>query len=245
MIDLYYWPTPNGWKITILLEECELPYEIKKVHIGEGDQFKPEFLAISPNNKMPAIVDHDADGGSLKIFESGAILMYLAEKTGRFMPADGAARWDVIQWVFWQMANLGPMAGQLGHFLNYAEEKLEYPIGRYQAEYNRILGVLDRQLAERDFIAGDYSIADMASWPWVRSHERLDQPLDEFPHLSRWFDEVGERPAVKRGFDIGTDWWQRSDVQQEDTRKNLFGHTAKDVAELASLAAKAAGDAED
>jgi len=241
MMDFYYWPTPNGWKVSIMLEECALPYDLKRVNIGRGDQFKPEFLAISPNNRMPAIVDHDPGGnvgGPLSLFESGAILMYLAEKTGRFMPADQSGRWDVIQWVFWQMGNLGPMAGQLGHFLNYAQEKLEYPIGRYQGEYNRLLGVLNRQLAQHEFIAGDYSIADMASWPWVRAHERLEQPLDEFPDVARWSDAVGARPAVQRACAIGLDWWDRKDVQEEKTRKNLFGHTARDVEELARKAAE-------
>ncbi|MFQ5635450.1 MAG: glutathione S-transferase N-terminal domain-containing protein [Gammaproteobacteria bacterium] len=238
MIDLYYWPTPNGWKVSIMLEECGLPYETIKVHIGEGDQFKPDFLRISPNNKMPAIVDRDADGGPLALFESGAILMYLAEKSGRFMPADERGRWEVIQWLYWQMANLGPMAGQLGHFLNYAEEKLPYPIARYRAEYNRLLGVLNHRLDGREFIAGDYSVADMASWPWVRSHERLEQPLDEFPHVARWFRAVEERPAVKRGCELGMDWFDRKAVSEPAVRRNLFGHTAKTVDELASKAAR-------
>lgn len=237
MIDMYFWPTPNGWKVSIMLEECGLPYELKSVNIGGGEQFKPGFLRISPNNKMPAIVDHDAEGGPLSIFESGAILLYLAEKTGRFMPADERGRWDVIQWVFWQMANLGPMAGQLGHFLNYAQEKLEYPIGRYRAEYNRLLGVLNRQLDGREFMVGEYTIADMATWPWVRSHERLDQPLDEFPEVARWYRSVADRPAVERACAIGLDWWKPQDVTAEKSRKNLFGHTAKDVEELARQAA--------
>ncbi len=154
------------------------------------------------------------------------------------MPTDERGRWDVIQWVFWQMANLGPMAGQLGHFLNYAEEKLEYPIGRYRAEYNRLLGVLERRLDGREFICGDYTIADMASWPWVRSHERLEQPLDEFPRVARWFQAIADRPAVQRACAIGLDWWDRGDIKDEKTRKNLFGHTARDVEELARLAAE-------
>ena len=239
MLDFYYWPTPNGWKVSIFLEEAGLPYELKAVNIGRGEQFHPDFLAISPNNKMPAIVDRGVDGEPIAIFESGAILLYLAESTGRFLPDDERGRWDVVQWVFWQVANLGPMAGQLGHFLNYALDKLEYPIGRYQAEYNRLLGVLNRRLDGRDYICGDYSIADIASWPWVRSHDRLDQPLDEFPHLARWFAAIGERPAVQRACEIGLDWWDRSDVKEEKTRKNLFGHTAKDVDELSRQAAAA------
>jgi GST-like protein len=236
MIDLYYWPTPNGWKASIMLEECGLPYEVKPVHIGKGDQFKPEFLAISPNNRIPAIVDHDAPGGEIAVFESGAVLMYLAEKSGRFMPEDTRSRYDVLQWVFWLTGGLGPMAGQLGHFMNYAEDKIDYAIQRYADEYNRLLGVLNRQLADRDYLAEEYSVADIATWPWVRSHERLGQALDEFPHVQRWFDAIAGRPAVQAGIDVGKDWWSRQNLDKE-TRKNLFGHTARQVDTLAQKAA--------
>ena len=235
MIDLYYWPTPNGWKVSVMLEECGLPYEVKPVHIGKGDQFKPEFLAISPNNRIPAIVDHDAPGGELAIFESGAILMYLGEKSGRFFPADQRQRYDVLQWLFWQTGGLGPMAGQLGHFRNYAETSIEYAVERYSDEYNRLLGVLDRRLADSDYLAGDYSIADIGAWPWVRSHERLKQPLDSFVNVQRWFDRIAARPAVKKGVEVGTEWWSGQKFDAE-TRKTLFGQTAKKVAELARQA---------
>ena len=246
MIDLHYWPTPNGWKVSIMLEECGLDYEVRPVNIGRGDQFAPEFLAISPNNRMPAIVDHDVPGGPVSVFESGAILIYLAEKTGQFMPADVRGRFDCLQWLFWQVAGLGPMAGQLGHFKNYAEERIDYAVERYASEYNRLLGVLDRCLADRaldkhapdshKFMAGDYSIADMATWPWVRAHDGYDQSLDEFPHVARWLDAVGTRPAVARGFAIGADWWTRGSLDEE-ARRNLFGQTSGRVDELASQAA--------
>lgn len=238
MIDFYYWPTPNGWKVSIMLEECGLPFNVVPVHIGRGDQFRPEFLAISPNNRMPAIVDQQAPGGPVSIFESGAILIYLAEKTGRFFPWELPARFDVLQWLFWQVGGLGPMAGQLSHFVNYASEPIEYALNRYGDEFNRLLGVMDRHLADRPFLAGEYSIADMASWPWVRAHERLKQPLDDFPHLRRWFDTIAERPAVGRGFELGRDWWT-SGEPDEETRQNLFGQTASRVAELSGRAAKA------
>jgi GST-like protein len=235
MIELYYWPTPNGWKVSIMLEECGLDYELKPVHIGKGDQFKPGFLAISPNNRMPAIVDTDTPDGPISVFESGAMLIYLAEKSGRFMPTSTPGRFETLQWLFWQMAGLGPMAGQLSHFLNYAQERIDYAVDRYANEYNRLLGVLDRRLADRDYMAGDYSIADMASWPWVRSSDRFDQPLDEFPNVERWFASIAARPAVQRGIEIGKDWWTSGDVDEE-SRRNLFGQTASAVAELASKA---------
>ena len=205
MIDLHYWTTPNGHKITIFLEEAGLPYRIIPVNIGKGQQFAREFLAISPNNRIPAIVDHEpADGGKpIEMFESGAILLYLAEKTGRFIPADLRGRTDTIQWVFWQMGNLGPMAGQNNHFSNYAVDKIPYAMDRYRNEVNRLYGVLDRRLADRAFIAGDYSIADMASYPWIVPHERQGQKLDDFPHLKRWFEAVrgaaGGRARLRQG----------------------------------------------
>ncbi|MDA5194165.1 glutathione S-transferase N-terminal domain-containing protein [Govanella unica] len=227
MIDLYYWPTPNGWKISIMLEECGLPYTMIPVNIGAGDQFKPDFLKISPNNRMPAIVDHEAVGGPLSIFESGAILTYLAEKTGRFLPTETRARFDVLQWLFWQVGGLGPMAGQLGHFKNYAADPIPYAIQRYENEYNRLLGVMDHRLADREFLAGDYSIADMASWPWVRSHERLGQALDEFKHLKRWFDGIAAREPVQKAIEVGKDL--RRSAMTDEEKKILFGQTAASV----------------
>ncbi len=235
MIDLYYWPTPNGWKASIMLEECALEYEVHPVHIGKGDQFKTEFLAISPNNRIPAIVDDAAAGGPLQIFESGAILVYLAEKAGSFLPTDLHRRYDVMQWLFWQMGGLGPMAGQLGHFRNYAEVSIDYAVERYGNEFNRLLGVMDRRLGDREYLAGEYSNADIASWPWVRSHERLGQSLDEFTNLKRWFDSIAARPAVRKGVELGLDWWSTRNLNV-DTRKILFGQTAKQVEELADQA---------
>ena len=230
MIDLYYWPTPNGWKISIMLEECGLEYRLVPVDIGRGDQFKPEFLAISPNNRMPAIVDHDVEGQPVSVFESGAILLYLAEKTGRFLPSDPRARMEVMQWVFWQVGGLGPMAGQLGHFTNYAPEKIEYALNRYGDEYNRLLGVIDKQLADRDYLCGDYSIADMASWPWVVVHERINQSLDEFPRVTAWNERMQARPAVSAGKDLGKEL-RRPLEKDEEARRIMFGQTASSVAE--------------
>jgi len=240
MIDFYFWPTPNGWKISIMLEECGLEYNLIKINIAHGDQFKPEFIAISPNNRIPAIVDHDAPNGPVSVFESGAILLYLGEKTGRFMPEELNERYDAIQWVFWQMANLGPMAGQFAYFRNYSESKIEPAIDRFGNEYNRLIGVMDRHLADRDYLAGDYSIADIASWPWVLSHDRLGQSLDEFPNVKRWLDSVGERPAVQKGFQLGLDW-HRPDKPDEKTRERLFSQTADSVAELIRDASGDAG----
>jgi GSH-dependent disulfide-bond oxidoreductase len=228
MIDLYHWPTPNGFKITIMLEECGLPYTVIPVNITKGDQFKPEFLAISPNNRMPAIVDHAADGGPLSLFESGAILMYLAEKTGRFMPSTTHGRYEVLQWLFWQVAGLGPMAGQAGHFRNYAPEPLPYAVDRYTREVNRLFGVMDRRLKDRECLAGAYSIADMACWPWVRPWERLAQQIGDFPHLRLWFESIGERPAVQRAVEVGVELTKQS-ASAEEARKILFGQTAKSV----------------
>ena len=233
MIDLYYWPTPNGWKISIMLEECGLQYRLVPVDIGRGDQFKPEFLAISPNNRMPAIVDHDVEGEPVSVFESGAILLYLAEKTGRFLPSDPRARLQVMQWVFWQVGGLGPMAGQLGHFTNYAPEKIPYALNRYGDEYNRLLGVIDKQLADRDYLCGDYSIADMASWPWVVVHERINQSLDEFPRVTAWNERMQARPAVSAGKDLGKEL-RRPLEKDEEARRIMFGQTASSVAEAAT-----------
>jgi len=230
MIDLYYWPTPNGWKISIALEELGLPYRVVPVNIGRGEQFQPEFLAISPNNRMPAIVDHaPADGGKpLSVFESGAILLYLADKTGRLCPVDLRGRTEVVEWVMWQMGGLGPMSGQANHFRNYAPEKLQYGIDRYTNEVNRLYGVLDKRLAGREFICGAFSIADCASWPWILSHERIGQNLAEFPNLRRWYDALKERPAVRRGIDVGKEL-RTPGTMDEQAKKILFGQTAKSV----------------
>jgi GSH-dependent disulfide-bond oxidoreductase len=230
MIDLHYWPTPNGWKISIALEELELPYELVPVNIGRGQQFEPEFLAISPNNRMPAIVDHEpADGGGpLSIFESGAILLYLADKTGRLCPKDLRGRTEVAEWLMWQMGGLGPMSGQANHFRNYAAEKLEYGIDRYTKEVNRLYGVLDKRLAGREFICREFSIADCASWPWILSHARIGQDLAEFPNLRRWYEALKERPSVRRGIDLGKEL-RTPGTMDEQAKKILFGQTAKSV----------------
>jgi GSH-dependent disulfide-bond oxidoreductase len=227
MIELYYWHTPNGHKITMFLEEAGLNYRLHRVDIGKGEQFRPEFLAISPNNRIPAIVDTaPADGGAaIPIFESGAILLYLAEKTGKFLPHDLRGRTEVIKWLFWQMANLGPMAGQNGHFNVYAPEKIPYAIDRYTRETARLYGVLDTQLEGRDFIAGDYSIADMASYPWIVSHARHKQNLDDFPNVERWFEAIRDRPATVKAYANAPASYSRP--MTEDERKILFGQTAR------------------
>jgi GST-like protein len=225
MIDLYYWTTPNGHKITIFLEETGLPYAIKPVNIGKGEQFDPAFLAISPNNRIPAIVDDDPPGGGkpVSIMESGAILLYLAGKTGRFYPNDLRGRVDVGQWLFWQMGGLGPMAGQTHHFLHYAPEKLPYAIDRYVRETGRLYGVLNKRLADREFIARDYSIADMACYPWVQP-ERQDQDMANFPHLKRWKDAIAARPAVERAYALVQKINPNAKPPTSDAeRKILFG----------------------
>jgi len=204
MIDLYYWTTPNGHKVTMFLEEAGLDYRILPVNIARGEQFTPEFLAIAPNNRIPAIVDQaPADGGpAISIFESGAILLYLADKTGQLIPADLRGRTEAIQWLFWQMGGLGPMAGQNHHFVQYAPEQLPYAIERYVKETNRLYGVLNKRLADREFVAGaTYSIADIASYPWIVPHERQRQSLDDFPHLKRWFEAIKARPGTVRAYD--------------------------------------------
>jgi GSH-dependent disulfide-bond oxidoreductase len=231
MIELHYWPTPNGHKVTMLLEEAGIPYEIKPVDISAGDQFKPEFLRISPNNRMPAIVDRaPAEGGApISVFESGAILLYLAEKTGRFLPAGLRQRTTVSEWLFWQVGGLGPMAGQNHHFSQYAPEKISYAIDRYVRETNRLYGVLDHRLAGRAFIAGsDYSIADMAAYPWIVPHKRQAQNLDDFPNLKRWFETIRARPATVRAYEKGKPWMSRPAVTEEG-KKILFGQTAANV----------------
>ncbi|MBW4089625.1 MAG: thiol:disulfide oxidoreductase [Proteobacteria bacterium] len=231
MIELYYWPTPNGHKITMFLEEAGLDYTIQPVNISAGDQFKPEFLAFSPNNRMPAIIDRDPadDGESVTVFESGAILLYLAEKTGRFLPADLRGRKTAMEWLFWQVGGLGPMAGQNHHFGVYAPEKIPYAINRYVNETNRLYGVMDRQLAVHPFLAGeDYSIADMASYPWVVPWKRQQQNLDDFVNLRRWFDSIRNRPATQRAYAKGEPLSAQPAVTEEG-KKLLFGQTAANV----------------
>jgi GSH-dependent disulfide-bond oxidoreductase len=232
MIDLHYWTTPNGHKVTIFLEEAGLPYRIVPVNISKGDQFKPGFLAISPNNRIPAIVDHEPVGGGapISVFESGAILLYLAEKAGRFLPADPQGRVEVTQWLFWQMAGLGPMAGQNHHFRQYAPQTLTYAVDRYVNETNRLYGVLNKRLADRPFIAGTYSIADMASYPWIVPHKNQGQSLEDFPHLKRWFEAIKNRPAVIRAYDRAKEVNSQSTVMTEESKRVLFGQTAKSVA---------------
>ena len=225
MIDLYYWPTPNGHKISIMLEESELEYKTIPVNIGQGDQFEPGFLRISPNNRMPAIVDHDT-GAS--VFEGGAILIYLAEKTGRFLPTESKPRMEVLQWLFWQAGGLGPMAGQLSHFVNYAKETVQYAHDRYASEYDRLLAVMDVRLRDRDFLAGDYSIADMAAFPWVLPYRKLGNDLDKFVNLRRWFDTLKERPAVRRGVDLGKDW-PRDEARSDKAHAIMFGQNSATV----------------
>ena len=231
MIELYYWPTPNGHKITMFLEEAGLPDRIHPVDISAGDQFKPEFLRISPNNRMPAIIDTaPADGGAATtVFESGAILVYLAERTGVFLPTDGRGRKTVMEWLFWQVGGLGPMAGQNHHFVQYAPEKIPYAIERYVKETNRLYGVLDRRLAGREFIAGDaYTIADIAAYPWIVPWKRQQQDLDSFPNLRRWFNAVRKRPATQRAYARGEPYAGRPAVTEEG-KKILFGQTAQVV----------------
>jgi GST-like protein len=231
MIDVWYWPTPNGWKVTIMLEETGLPYAVKPVNIGRGEQFTPEFLRLSPNNRMPAIVDHEPLGGGapLAIFESAAILQYLAEKSGRFMPSAPRGRYEVLQWVAWQVANVGPVAGNLNHFASYAQEKLPYAIERFTNEMNRLLGVLERRLADRDYVAGEYSIADMATWPWIFPEYQGRKVLADFPRVARWWETVAARPAVKKGRAVGEEL-RRSGGPDDEARRVLFGQTAASVA---------------
>ncbi|MBD3649407.1 MAG: glutathione S-transferase N-terminal domain-containing protein [Pseudomonadales bacterium] len=251
MIDVYYWPTPNGWKVTIMLEECGLDYNIVPVDIGGGDQFKADFLKISPNNRMPAIVDHDPVEGDepISIFESGAILEYLAEKTGKFLPSSTAERFKVLQWVHWQMANLGPMMGNANHFKNYAKNiaddpsQLEYGIKRFVGEVDRLSGVMDAQLQANRYLAGDeYSIDDIITWPWACLLGRMfDESMwEEFPNLKRWVDEVGERPAVQKGRSVGRDLANRELTEEEEKarRELLFNQTNEKVRKAREEAAK-------
>jgi GSH-dependent disulfide-bond oxidoreductase len=237
MIDVHYWPTPNGFKITLMLEECGLSYKIVPVNIGTGEQFKPEFLKISPNNRMPAIVDDEPPGGGepVAVFESGAILQYLAEKTGKFLPKDLRGKYEVLQWVNWQMGGLGPMAGQANHFRMYAPqfnpvEALKYGQDRYTNEVNRLFGVLNKRLADRDFVAGAISIADFAIWPWLVGFKNFGQNIDDFPNLKRYLEEtMGKRPAVVKGKSVGLELRAQPGIHTEEQRKILFGQTASVV----------------
>lgn len=225
MIELYYWTTPNGHKITIFLEEAGLEYEIKPVNISKGEQFAEDFLAFSPNNRIPAIIDRaPADGGAPQsVFESGAILLYLAEKTGRFLPADARGRVEALEWLMWQMGGLGPMLGQNHHFKTYAPEKIDYAINRYVNEARRLYGVLNTRLAGRDFICGDLSIADMACYPWIVPHERQGMDLADFPALKRWFDAMAARPAVQRAYAKAKAINDQPTISDEESRRILFG----------------------
>lgn len=232
MIELHYWPTPNGHKISMFLEETGIDYEIHPVNIAKGEQFVADFLKIAPNNRMPAIIDTaPADGGEpISIFESGAILMYLANKTGQFLPSDLRARFEVVQWLMWQMGGLGPMAGQNHHFNRYAPEKIDYAINRYVNETNRLYGVLDRRLEGRDFIAGDYSIADMACYPWIVPHEIQGQDLADFPNVKRWFDAIAARPATITAYAKGQKITDSNVIDDDEAKKILFGQTARTTA---------------
>jgi GST-like protein len=229
LIDLYYWPTPNGWKISIMLEELGVPYEVKYINIGKGEQFAPDFLKIAPNNRMPAIIDPDGPGGApISVFESGAILQYLGRKYSKFYPTAERARVEVEEWLFWQVGGLGPMAGQANHFRHYAPEKIEYGITRYTDEVNRLYGVMNKRLADRDFLAGDYSIADMASLGWIVSYERQGQDLAEFPNLKLWFDTLMARPAVIKGMAVGREEREKSNLATDkEAQKILFGQRAR------------------
>ena len=231
-IELHYWPTPNGWKVSIFLEETGLPYDVRYVNIGKGEQFEPSFLEIAPNNRMPAIVDPNGPGGApIAMFESGAILQYLGRKTGQFYPADERARVEVEQWLFWQMGGVGPMAGQAHHFLQYAPEDVPYAKARYSNEVNRLYGVLNKRLADRDYVAGDYSIADMAIWPWAQGWVRQGQTEDDvagFPHFKAWLDRVGARPAVQRGKALGEEMRQQLSLKDDKEQQAvLFGQRAR------------------
>jgi len=231
MIDFYFWTTPNGYKVLQFLIETGIPYRLFPINISKGDQFKPEFLKISPNNKIPAIVDHDPIRGSesIAIFESGAILLYLAEKTGRFIVDDIKGRAEVLQWLFWQMGGLGPMAGQNFHFAHYAPEKISYAINRYVDETARLFKVMDKQLADREYLAGEYSIADMASYPWVAMYKKLKQDLSDFPNLKRWYEQINARPATIRAYEIGSSINTVPTVTEE-SKKILLGQSSQTIA---------------
>jgi GST-like protein len=231
MIDLYYWTTPNGHKITLFLEETRLPYKIHPVNIGKGEQFNPEFLAIAPNNRIPALIDQKPDDGGppIPLFESGAMLLYLADKTRQFIPQDLRGRNECIQWLFWQMGGLGPMAGQNHHFSVYAPEPIPYAIDRYVKETARLYAVLDKRLADREFVAKTYSIADMASYPWIVPHERQRQKLEDFPNLKRWFETIRARPATQRAYEIVKTVNPGTPPMTAEAKKLLFGQDASTV----------------
>jgi GST-like protein len=237
MIDVHYWTTPNGHKVTIFLEEAGLKYKIIPVNIGKGEQFKTDFLTVSPNNRIPAIVDHDPPGGGkpIPVFESGAILVYLAEKTGKFIPKDIRGRVAALEWLFWQMGGLGPMSGQNNHFSNYATDKIQYAMDRYRNEVNRLYGVMNKRLADHEYLAGEYSIADMACYPWVVPWERQGQKISDFPHLKRWFDVIAKRPAVVKAYE----WTPKINpgqggIRTAEERAILFGQTAQSVTAAAA-----------
>ena len=242
MIELFYAPTPNGWKITIMLEEIDLPYKIVPINLGAGDQFKPEFLTISPNNRMPAIVDSDGPGGDeVSVFESGAILIYLAEKSGKFLSKEPLKRIKVLEWLFWQVGGLGPMAGQVSHFVNYAPNfpgDHTYSEKRYKNEYDRLLQVMDNILGQREYLAGDYSIADMASFPWVTAYKRYGVNLDKFGNLRRWFDDLKTRPAVRKGMDVGKENRNFGENQTPESLKMMFSQTGDSIKEEANKKSK-------
>jgi GST-like protein len=229
LIDVYFWPTGNGKKVTIMLEEVELPYRIIPVNINKGAQFAPEYDALNPNNRMPALVDSDATGGRLAIFESGAILQYLAEKTDQLLPRDVHGKYRVLQWVYWQVGGLGPMAGQAHHFLKYSPVKVEYAMHRFQTEVARLYKVLDTQLGRSEYIAGEYSIADIAAWPWVVRYDWQGQKLEDFPNVKRWFEAVGARPAVQRGAAVGADLVAAAPPPTDEDKKRLFGFRDQDL----------------
>jgi GST-like protein len=233
MIELFYAPTPNGWKITIMLEECNIPYSLIKMNLGKGDQFKPDFLKISPNNRMPAIIDSDGPNGEkVSVFESGAILLYLSEKSGKFCPEDPLKRLKVLEWLFWQVGGLGPMAGQVSHFVNYAPNfpgDHSYSEQRYKNEYDRLLGVMNNILSKREYLAGDYSIADMASFPWVTAYKRYEIDLDKFENVRRWFDELKTRPAVKKGMDVGKDNRTFGKKPTKESLKMMFQQNSESI----------------
>ncbi|MAH83013.1 MAG: thiol:disulfide oxidoreductase [Rhodospirillaceae bacterium TMED8] len=232
MIDFYYWPTPNGWKVAIMLEELGIPYDVIALNILKGDQFDPEFLVINPNHRMPAIVDNDAEDNPVTVFESGAIMIYLAEKFKKFMPTNPLGRKEVLEWVFWQVGNLGPMGGQHSHFFNYTQKNEVYSEMRYKNEYNRCIGVLERRLENREYLAsGEYTIADMICWPWVLIAKALGQPLDEFPNVTRWRAKVKSRPAVQRAVNLHKEWRRHRPPSLEE-RKIMFNQTARTANEV-------------
>jgi len=236
MIELFYAPTPNGWKITIMLEECKIPYSLVNMNLGKGDQFKTDFLEISPNNRMPAIIDDDGPNGKkISVFESGAILVYLSEKSGKFCPKDPIQRMKVLEWLFWQVGGLGPMAGQVSHFINYAPNfpgDHSYSEQRYKNEYDRLLSVMNNILSNREYLAGDYSIADMASFPWVTAYKRYEVDLDKFENVRRWFDALKARPAVRKGMDVGKDKRTFGEKPSKESLEIMFKQDSKSILEI-------------